>query len=289
MSFPSNNISPNAAGAIALSPDMGSAILDHLSTMCDLSQFQDGYVAGQSVASAVFDLYGFGGGSVYNDIDLFIPTLEFICEQMIDEDYFAGTKSYRVMKVGRSGMINTIYCAPDTLSGEHLISDFDLNCVQVAVNIKTREMIWTAAFLEFCLVRVIKVDSLFTPCHSLVRYFLKRDVLPLATGDDVQMLEMIAMTIDRWSLLGRQNLPAFGTKFLEQKYRKVESRLADFDLLQKPSDDGKKMFWLAPKSSILDGSVILDYAKCMSVFDICSTAIKVAYPRRVHNDQVYSF
>lgn len=289
MLFESNDIVSNTAGTIVLGPDMGSPILDHLSKMCDLSRFSEGYVAGQAVASAVFDLFGFGGGSIYNDIDIFAPERSgtLFREQGRDGEYLAGMKSYRVTRVERDGMINIIHCDHKTLSGERLIGDFDMNCVQVGVNLETREMIWTAAFLEFCLTRAIEVDNSFTPCHSLVRYFLKRDALSIANGDDAMTIEMLAAMIHKWDSFGYPELPAFGVEFLEQKYRKVESRLKDFDLEQKLSDDGRQMFSLKPKALILNGRMMLDYAMCASVFDIKTAAKRSIGVSR--KEEVFSF
>lgn len=285
----SNDIVSNMAGTVVLGPDMGSQVLDHLSKMCDLSLFSEGYVAGQSVASAVFDLYGFGGGAVYNDIDIFTPERSgtLFLDQDNDAEYLAGMKSYRVTRVGQDGIINIVHCDHNTLSGERMIGDFDLNCVQVAVNLETREMIWTAAFLEFCLSRVIEVDNTYTPCHSLVRYFLKRDALPLAIGNDAMTIELLAMTILKWDSFKYPTLPAFGVEFLEQKYGKIKSKLLDFDLVQKPSEDGRRMFWLTPKPLILNESSMLDYVMCKSANDVRVAAKKAV---RVHSsDEVFSF
>jgi hypothetical protein len=61
---------------VVFSPTMGEAVIHHLSALGPLSA--EGYLAGQAVSSALFELFVQDGDglSVYNDLDIFYPVTE---------------------------------------------------------------------------------------------------------------------------------------------------------------------------------------------------------------------
>ena len=165
-----------------------------------------GVAAGQSVASALFELYGLPGvRGPYNDVDVFVVD-HGRCEALRREqrtegriapagpqeqhfgfeaqprglsptavaqagaDYFDAmthAAPYRLVGARRSGRLNTIGIATTLeLAGHPLdvVSAFDLNGVQVALDLSTNQLWWNEAFEHF----VQTAALVATPCATAV-------------------------------------------------------------------------------------------------------------------------
>jgi hypothetical protein len=180
------------------------------------------FVAGQAVASAVSELYGDGSCVVYNDIDAFVmserlsdvpegarprrnrlATLDYEVADIHTAAYgglvVTPMSIYAVQSTSRDGMVNTVLSRPsvdfqhkpDARSAQFLRS-FDLNCVQVAVRLSDRKLVWTPAYQDFITSRQMLVMNPKTPLHTAVRYLRKRRELEGVFGDDDQTMELLA-------------------------------------------------------------------------------------------------
>ena len=207
--------------SIVLNKDMGAAILNRLKEFTDLPQ--EGFVAGQSVASAISELYGDGRAVKYTDVDLFkakpaatpvyidgqlatgpqvqkestrvIATTSFYAvEAMMEYGHrvLKTDKRYSVSSTCRKGMLNEINCFFGNNEAPGILPTFDLNCVQAGVDIATSRLFWTADNERFLKTHQLDVVSLHTPFHSLVRYFRKKQELEGIYGNDARMLELAA-------------------------------------------------------------------------------------------------
>jgi hypothetical protein len=208
-------------GKLILNENMGGAILARLKDFTDLPQH--GYVAGQSVASAVSELFGDGRAVSYNDVDVFrsrtaeeeesllvwdeekwvgparqkraINTCQFTTLEL-GESYGRITETtvgrYKVLKTTRNGMLNEVFCEFATTNTQKFLETFDLNCVQVGVDLATKKLFWTPEFQSFTETRQLDVVTLHTPFHSLIRYFRKKEELAGVFGNDERILEMLA-------------------------------------------------------------------------------------------------
>jgi hypothetical protein len=214
------------AGDFELSPLMGEVIIDHLSALGTLPQ--EGFLAGQAVSSALFDLFvpDSEGLSVYNDLDVFYqatPDDEKIVERgrrtldtvryhdvEVHEHYghmnLRVSRAYDIIRSYRDGLVNLV--AYDNLSygmsssaqfGPQysqlfsLLQGFDLNCTQVGISLETKRMEWTPAFEEFVRTRQLLIANIQTPHHTAMRWFKKRLDLPGAFGRDQDAMELVSL------------------------------------------------------------------------------------------------
>lgn len=201
---------------MALNPEMGASVIKHLKQFGDLPR--RGLVAGQAVASAISELHGDGRAVVYNDVDVFtrandkdrhrvkmlrqgqsesaIATLDFLS----DMDGYGNSAyklqdrhvAYSVVKSIRDGMVNQVVCERSDTSDFEMLRSFDMNNVQVGVNLETQKLVWTPAFADFLHTHQLEITRLHTPMHSLIRYFRKKEELAGVYGNDERMIEMVA-------------------------------------------------------------------------------------------------
>jgi hypothetical protein len=201
---------------VVLNANMGEAVLARLLDFTPLPE--SGYVAGQAVASAVSELFGDGRAVMYNDVDVFraqtneewqnfignwdgirsrraITTTHFTTLE-VEEEYrqpvLNAVDRYRVLQTKRRGLLNEIVCEFSDANPRKFLDTFDMNCVQVGVDLESRKLIWTPEFERFNRTRELEVVTLHTPFHSLIRYFKKREELEGVSGNDKRMLEMLA-------------------------------------------------------------------------------------------------
>jgi hypothetical protein len=82
---------------------------------------------------------------------------------------------YRLRKVSRQDMLNTIEVVGHL---DQLLGSFDINAVQVGVDLSTGLLHWTPAYERFLRTRELELDTGFTPMQSLLRLFKKAQELP---------------------------------------------------------------------------------------------------------------
>ena len=197
---------------VPLHAGMGEAVIRRLQEFTPLPPA--GFVAGQSVASALSQEFGFGKAVRYNDVDLFrlidfgaetryvrylrvtksvLQTRQFVAVS-VDQDYsqltFRRQGAYSVAKTSRDGMLNVVDClsmdCPKTM-----LSTFDLNCVQCGVDLETKSLIWTPQFEKFARSCQLECVTLQTPFHSLIRFFRKLRELDGIYANVDRMVEMV--------------------------------------------------------------------------------------------------
>lgn len=204
---------------IQLHPAMGAQVLERLAEFGALPE--RGVVAGQAVASAIQDLYGLGGG-VYNDVDVFrlvgaktrdqsqmalktteltkamwSPHFEEKDEYSRLDAFLQSMRSYRVSSVSRDNMVNYINCALPIEAGRHLsasrvIESFDLNCVRVAVDLESKQLVWDRHFARFLHSHQLEIVAVHTPWHTFLRLLKKLEELPGAYADVPACAEVAA-------------------------------------------------------------------------------------------------
>lgn len=263
-----------------LQASMGAAVLEKLGAMAPLPS--SGYVAGQAVASAISELFGDGRAVIYNDVDVFRdargdsdgpdydydaaprserkrPALSLtqFCGNELVREYgqisLNAVKRYQVRRVSRDGMLNEVHCEFEEVTPQDFLATFDMNCVQVGVDIETKALFWTPAFDEFCRTRQLDIASMHTPFHSLIRYFRKRRELEGVYGNDERMIEMAGVAYHRGLEMKQGKLAEFADlrwrfgHVMVEKYREVASDiLPHFDLVEE-SIDGYTVNHLRPR------------------------------------------
>jgi hypothetical protein len=98
-------------------------------------------------------------------------------------------RSYRVSTVSRSGLLNFVNCDMgqhrplSLLMPSRVIQSFDLNCVRVAVDLATGELVWDRHFENFLKYRRVEICAMHTPWHTFLRALKKSYDLPDVTLD----------------------------------------------------------------------------------------------------------
>lgn len=189
-------------------PMLGNRVLSLLNQIQALPP--SGIVAGQAVASAIDEILG-TGKPVYNDIDVFGERKDFrelikysdpfqhgpdLRTRLTDtltynefvsmeyDDYadrlaVATRRLYNVQETHQQEMLNLVTISwgyradKKPCSVLDLVKVFDLNNVQVGVDIQSRTLSYTPAFAEFFRTRQLRPATSFTPVHTLLRAFKK--------------------------------------------------------------------------------------------------------------------
>lgn len=290
-----------------LSKAMGPAVLKHLTNFSVIPE--SGIIAGQAVCSAILDLYFNKSGQVYNDIDVFYSqankpllakelapilykkltttvhhTYAVYAQDVYGHIYVPNHHRYHVVNSQSIGMLNFIECEFSEANfavrpqsdAQSLIDSFDFNCVQVAVDIKSQELVWTKEFEEFVKNRQLKIVRLHTPYHSAIRLFKKASELKNVFIDIPQQMRLVSWAahlyesqepVNYWT--GHSSTPRlvkslwrdarwrFGTK-MRDMYLQHEASISPYFELAK---DGR-FFTLKPKQF----SQVTDFDKRMNSF-----------------------
>lgn len=151
---------------------------------------QHGTVAGQAVASLLFEELGLDIRGPINDVDVFVsvdgkqPKTSVLSKFSSEDDkyhqikFISSNNHLSIVSTSTTGLLNTTCIThpgarDNTPHGQNisqlLVDGFDLNLVAVGVNLTTQEIVCSTAFLTFLTTREIKVASTLTPAHTLVR------------------------------------------------------------------------------------------------------------------------
>jgi ribosomal protein S10 len=155
-----------------------------------------GFIAGQAVASLIYRQLGLEINSPINDIDIFQvqkkkDTQETYAEMRTHSKdvtiyekygsasnmfYSVGRRSYKVKKsyyLGENELINMILIEQSQerylLDKEMLLESFDFNCCSVGFDIKSEEFTMTQSFIDFIKTKQLRVQSVHTPFHTVLR------------------------------------------------------------------------------------------------------------------------
>lgn len=204
---------------IELHPGMGEKVIRRIQDKTGVELGSSGHVAGQAVTSALLEILGIGDG-IYNDVDVFLQNPDWYDSEkkaralsMSCGAETVFTEECSIVKVGfsngyydilqsrRDGLMNEIAYSTSHISSGGLSSmayilknSFDLNCTQAAVDLENQSLLWTPDLLHFLKTRQLEVVNLGTPCHTLLRYFRKKDELQ-AFGNDRLVTEQVALAL----------------------------------------------------------------------------------------------
>jgi hypothetical protein len=212
----------------------GSDIIYFLEKMFSLKLPAYGILAGQAVASAYFELTKKNYEPVYNDIDVFIynrsytKTKEYDNKSIIHTDdlkislindypetmehprlNFEIKNPYKIIDTTRAGLLNRIMVSKN-ISGKRLINGFDLNCVQIGIDLQTKNLFKTKEFDEYIKTGILKVVSYASPHHTAIRLMSKKHISNKIDNIEKEMLK-IGTFID-----------------LDNKWVKADSDINDF-------------------------------------------------------------
>lgn len=192
-----------------------------------------GILAGQAVASALDEVLG-TGDPVYNDIDWFVsdkqwePTGAGYFKGYVAPDYKSRrvsqqvrystleevyTDSYeRTLCVAERHLYSVVHACEDGLLNKvavswaydpvksrnralDLIRVFDINSVQVSVDLASGLLTWTPAYEEFLRSRQLKLLTTFTPVQSLLRFLKKTGELKGVYANKALALDLVTQMV----------------------------------------------------------------------------------------------
>lgn len=175
---------------------------------------------------------------------------------------------YRILAVYRRGLKNIIFTGkPRSVVGDNkdifsfdveamkVLKGFDLNSVQVGIDLKTGKIYYTPEFVGFLHSKQLRILQPYRPWHTIIRYFQKRDqhgyygndelaIAITATFHDLRTPELMEDLRDcepeegfhhgafyGHNMTGLSNdIPRFGGGYID-KYRNIQNLLTNhFDL-----------------------------------------------------------
>ena len=246
-----------------LNAQLGSVMLSDLRKQYPEIPYH-GVLAGGAVADWFFGLKP-------NDLDVFVPVVEnynkcaFTAQIGVlahDIDPYQNISCiswkglYKVVSIERNGMLNIISCEGNDISVSKIISGFDLNACRVGIDLKTEKLVWDESFALFLKNKQLKVAALFTPVHTAIRFFLKKERLSVLADVEVEMKILAeAWKNDRLGL-SLYSLPfLFGKPYLDKALKANELGLGKFFKI----DAVDNLWTLSPKISTSFDTTHLDH------------------------------
>ncbi|WP_285468965.1 PcfJ domain-containing protein [Vibrio sp. D431a] len=113
--------------------------------------------------------------------------LNRITKFSLESEFF----SYEIDQVGRRGLLNYIYVSSCrsldelTPNPHTILSGFDLNSCQVAIDLKTKRIFYTFGFLRFLSSLQMEIVCPSKPYQTMIRYFSKKDQFKYYGNDDL--------------------------------------------------------------------------------------------------------
>ena len=227
---------------------------------------KSGCIAGQGLASIIYDELGIGVNAPVNDLDIFdISSVRLYkalagCEKkaslcfkgkndeisVIDDDYnqisyfnVRTQRGYRVVKSftdKEQPIINktlitfsdqSIKLIDQTFDHDTLLESFDFNACQVAYDLGAKTFHYTIAFETFLKTKTLKLASLHTPLHSAVRLFKKLKEIAGVNCDIEAEMNMITTYLSMNNVLCTTAIPPMGKRYYEL-YQKYKSDITPY-------------------------------------------------------------
>lgn len=247
-----------------LSPSQQINVINKLHSLATLPS--SGCIAGQGLASIIYDELEIGVNAPINDLDIFdissvrlykaladCPnrvSLSFkgINDQVsiIDDHYnqisFYSVRTQRGYRVVKSftdkeqPIINktlitfsdqSIKLIDQAFDHDTLLESFDFNACQIAYDLGAKTFHYTNAFEVFLKTKILKLASLHTPLHSAVRLFKKlKEIAGVNCNVEAEM-NMITTYLSMHSVLSTTAIPPMGKRYYEL-YKKYESDITPY-------------------------------------------------------------
>jgi len=184
-----------------------------------------GFVAGQAVASLIYRKLGLEINSPINDIDVFqvkrkeneehsYAKMQIHSKNVTIHEqygsasnmfYSVGRRYYQVEKsyyLGDDKLVNIILISQSSnryiLDKDMLLESFDFNCCSVGFDIKSEEFTMTQSFIDFIKTKQLRVQSVHTPFHTVLRLNKKIQDLGENVYCDLQLERDVLLTSKRF-------------------------------------------------------------------------------------------
>lgn len=213
---------------------IAQSIINYLEKYTNEKIPSQGILAGQSVAEAYFRLLNIDIYTRIKDLDLFTQSMdqnpysnsankvnvEFSEEKIlkIENQYEllieSIRKNYKIISVEENGIFNHIYInTSDEFLLQTIVNRFDINSVQIGINLQTKELYMSPYFLEFLNKRQLHIVNYHSFPSSLLRIIEKQSYYK---GTYLNLDYEINYGMSLYSLRDQK-----GTYLLKHKYERV--------------------------------------------------------------------
>jgi hypothetical protein len=263
-----------------------------------------GILAGQSVASAVYELLDLPIKPIFNDLDCFVTEsmcpsdkrFEFgirkLCGKIklsvsspynlitIDQFYSTprGVLPYSIVYSLRKDKLNTIgfsveqhHNVPMTNLVFSLIKAFDINAVQVGIDMDEKRLIFTPEFKDFLYQRELAISCYNSPVHTVIRLFNKSEALalPIKKGEIERLKVVIGFMQSAYKEQGRE-IGINGMMLAEKntlKARSCQRLIEQFDVKNVPTVESSELTLATLVAKQFDREMLMRLNTFFSAFD----------------------
>ncbi|MBP4081695.1 hypothetical protein [Aeromonas sp. MrichA-1] len=224
-----------------------------------------GVFAGQAVASALYEVVGLPIQGRYKDLDVFLRGAfeyrdydvkdgvgTYLVRSDVDggltiESSFANElmtgpfpkSTYQIIASStapENEKINNIHISTSGVQGEDLaktiIKSFDINAVQVALDVRKRTVCWTPEFQDFIYTRQLKASWCGTPIHTSVRLMNKASEMGnvfFSEKEELRKLQTIKGIVNEYQKKNDTFVPGnLFSDVYQERYAKLEDRLSKY-------------------------------------------------------------
>ncbi|PTH79988.1 hypothetical protein [Aeromonas veronii] len=287
-----------------------------------------GIFAGQAVASALYEVVGLPVQGRYKDLDVFLrgafenrdyDVKDGAGTNLVRSDVGGGLtiessfanelmtgpfpkSTYQIIAsstVPENERINNIHISTSGIQGldlaKTIIKSFDINAVQVALDVRERTVCWTPEFQDFIYTRQLKASWCGTPIHTSVRLLNKASDMGnvfFNEKEELRKLQTIKGIVNEYQKKNDTFVPGnLFSGIYQERYAKLEDRLSKYwtketvfldveskelgeDPFQGPHTEKKRFVTLNPKNSCAN---TLDFASRNEMYLYIPNEIEGAY------------
>ncbi|WP_429036343.1 hypothetical protein [Aeromonas media] len=262
-----------------------------------------GIFSGQAVASALYEVVGLPVQGRYKDLDVFLrgafenrdyDVKDGAGTNLVRSDVGGGLtiessfanelmtgpfpkSTYQIIAsstVPENERINNIHISTSGIQGldlaKTIIKSFDINAVQVALDVRERTVCWTPEFQDFIYTRQLKASWCGTPIHTSVRLLNKASDMGnvfFNEKEELRKLQTIKGIVNEYQKKNDTFVPGnLFSGIYQERYAKLEDRLSKYwtketvfldveskelgeDPFQGPHTEKKRFVTLNPKNS----------------------------------------
>jgi len=239
--------------------DIVAKILNKLSKLCAIPN--SGFLAGGAVANTLLNMK-YGKDYPINDLDIFIEgnntgvlhTPIRTNSLVIQEGYSSSEitydhgSNYRIIEVSRDGLLNFITITKvddrdNRRNYQYILNGFDFNCCQAGIDLSNNQIYYTEEFEKFLNTQQLDITALYTPAHTAIRLFKKKDELGCYCNVE-KCMELLSQPLigDIRKYLNSKHFAFYFSHKYKDMFMKYYSELKQYFKLIRFFDDKKYMY-----------------------------------------------
>jgi len=239
--------------------DIVAKILNKLSKLCAIPN--SGFLAGGAVANTLLNMK-YGKDYPINDLDIFIEGnntgvlhTPIRTNSLVIQEGYSGSEitydhgsNYRIIEVSRDGLLNFITITKvddrdNRRNYQYILNGFDFNCCQAGIDLSNNQIYYTEEFEKFLNTQQLDITALYTPAHTAIRLFKKKDELGCYCNVE-KCMELLSQPLigDIRKYLNSKHFAFYFSHKYKDMFMKYYSELKQYFKLIRFFDD-KKYMW----------------------------------------------